>query len=279
VEKALGHHDRAAELMREWIAEQREQGEWLRLAMGLSNLAYVQQAQGKWSEAQACLEEGLALCEARDLAMPRPALLANLAHNHTMSGRLDDAERVCAHLLEESRRKALADVEATALNQRVRVAILRADWPLARARLAEAAARAATLGIEYVALDCVLSHAKVLCGEGRAAEAAPLLRGLLARPDLEPVDPRRGRGLPGGAAGGVAGRGRAARSRQRAAAAPRGRGDRRRLRRSLETAARAARGTARNARSLALLHLPERQCARPTKTPARDSTASKEPGR
>ena len=188
VEKALGHHDRAAELMREWIAEQREQGEWLRLAMGLSNLAYVQQAQGKWSEAQACLEEGLALCEARDLVMPRPALLANLAHNHTMSGRLDDAERVCAHLLEESRRKALADVEATALNQRVRVAILRADWPLARARLAEAAARAATLGIEYVALDCVLSHAKVLCGEGRAAEAAPLLRGLLARPDLEPVD-------------------------------------------------------------------------------------------
>jgi len=148
----------------------------------------VQQAQGKWSEAQACLEEGLALCEARDLAMPRPALLANLAHNHTMSGRLDDAERVCAHLLEESRRKALADVEATALNQRVRVAILRADWPLARARLVEAAARAATLGIEYVALDCVLSHAKVLCGEGRAAEAAPLLRGLLARPDLEPVD-------------------------------------------------------------------------------------------
>ena len=188
VEKALGHHARAAELMREWVASQRDQGEWLRLAMGLSNLAYVYQAQGEWSLAQASLEEGLALCEAHDLAMPRPALLANLAHNHAMSGRLDDAECVCAQLLDEARRKALADVEATALNQTVRLAVLRGDLALARSRLAEAAARAETLGIEYVALDCVLSYAKILCGERRAAEAAPLLRRLLARPDLEPVD-------------------------------------------------------------------------------------------
>jgi predicted ATPase/DNA-binding SARP family transcriptional activator len=188
VEKALGHHARAAELMREWIAEQREQGEWLRLAMGLSNLAYVHQAQGEWSLAQASLEEGLALCDAHDLPMPRPALLANLAHNHAMRGRLDDAERVCAQLLDEARLKALADVEATALNQLVRVAILRGDLALARSRLAAATARATALGIEYVALDCVLSYARILCGEGRAAEAAPLLHQLLARSDLEPVD-------------------------------------------------------------------------------------------
>jgi predicted ATPase/DNA-binding SARP family transcriptional activator len=188
VEKALGNHARAAELMRAWISTQREQGEWLRVAMGLSNLAYVYQAQGEWSLALASLEEGLALCDSHDLAMPRPALLANLAHSHAMSGRLDDAERVCVQLLEEAGRKALADVEATALNQMVRLAILRGDLALARSRLAVAANRATTLGIEYVALDCVLSYAKILCGEGRVADAAPLLRQLLARPDLEPVD-------------------------------------------------------------------------------------------
>ena len=137
VEKALGNHARAAQLMRDWTASQREQGEWLRVAMGLSNLAYVHQAQGEWRLAQACLEEGLALCDAHDLAMPRPALLANLAHNHAASGRLDDAERVSGELVVEARRKGLADVEATALNQLVRVAILRGDLALAR----DAAAR------------------------------------------------------------------------------------------------------------------------------------------
>ena len=157
VEKALGNHDRAAQLMRDWIVSQREQGEWLRVAMGLSNLAYVYQAQGEWRLAQACLEQGLALCDAHDLALPRPAILANLAHNHAMSGKLDEAERVSRELVAEAHGKGLADVEATALNQLVRVAICAAIWPLARARLRDAVERAATLSIEYIRIDCVLS--------------------------------------------------------------------------------------------------------------------------
>jgi predicted ATPase len=188
VEKALGNHARAAQLMRDWVAAQREQGEWLRVAMGLSNLAYVYQAQGEWGPAQACLEEGLALCDAHDLALPRPALLANLAHNHAMSGRHDDAERVANELVGESRRKGLADVEATALNQLVRIAILRGDLAQARSRLRDAVACAAALNIEYVRVDCVLSYARILSRERRANAAAPLLRSLLERPDLEPVD-------------------------------------------------------------------------------------------
>ncbi len=187
VEKALGNHARAASLMRDWLAAQREQGEWLRVAMGLSNLAYVYQAQGEWRAAQACLEEGLALCEAHDLALPRPALRINLAHNHAMSGKLDDAERVALELAGQARRDGLADVEATALNQLVRVAIQRGDLAQARARLGDAVARAARLSIEYIRIDCVLSYAKILAGEQRA-EAAPLLQRLLDRPDLEPVD-------------------------------------------------------------------------------------------
>ncbi len=188
VEKALGNHARAAQLMRDWTASQREQGEWLRVAMGLSNLAYVYQAQGEWRLAQDCLEEGLALCDAHDLAMPRPALLANLAHNHAASGKLDDAERVSGELVVEARRKGLSDVEATALNQLVRVAILRGDLAQARTRLRDAVDRAALLSIEYIRVDCVLSYAKILTGERRAGAAAPLLRCLLERPDLEPVD-------------------------------------------------------------------------------------------
>jgi len=188
VEKALGNHARAAQLMRDWIVSQREQGEWLRVAMGLSNLAYVYQAQGEWRLAQACLEEGLALCDTHDLALPRPAILANLAHNHAMSGKLDDAETVASALVAEARGKGLADVEATALNQLVRVAILRGDLAPARMRLRDAVERAMPLSIEYIRVDCVLSYAKILTGERRADAAAPLLRGLLARPDLEPVD-------------------------------------------------------------------------------------------
>ena len=187
VEKALGNDARAALLMRDWIASQREQGEWLRVAMGLSNLAYVHQARGEWRLAQTCLEEGLALCDAHDLALPRPALLANLAHNHAMGGRLDDAERVSRELVDEARRKGLADVEATALNQLVRVAILRDDLAQARARLRDAVGRAMPLSIEYIRVDCVLSYAKILTAE-RHASAAPLLSNLLARTDLEPVD-------------------------------------------------------------------------------------------
>jgi predicted ATPase len=188
VEKALGNHARAAALMLDWLAAQRAQGEWLRVAMGSSNLAYVYQAQGEWRLAQACLEEGLALCDAHDLALPRPALLANLAHNHAMSGKLDDAERVSHELAIEAGRKGLADVEATALNQLVRVAILRGDLGQARARLRDAVGRAAPLSIEYIRIDCVLSYAKILSSERSARAAAPLLRGLLDRPDLEPVD-------------------------------------------------------------------------------------------
>jgi tetratricopeptide (TPR) repeat protein len=188
VEKALGNHPRAAELMESWLASQREQGEWLRVAMGLSNLAYVYQAMGEWGRAQRSLEEGLALCEANDLAMPRPALLANLAHNHASSGRLDDAERVCQGLVDEARRKRLADVEGTAQNQLVRIQILRGDFLAARDRLREAIDLAGRLKIEYIQLDCVLSFAKILAGERRDGEAASLLRYLLARPNLEPVD-------------------------------------------------------------------------------------------
>ena len=188
VENSLGNHARAAELMREWLLAQREQGEWLRLAMGLSNLAYFHQAQGEWALAQQCLEEGLALCDAHDLSLPRPPLLANLSHNHAMSGRLDDAERASRQLLDEVRGKRLSDVEATALNQLVRIAILRGDLAEARQRLRDALPRALATNIEYVQLDCVLSHARILAGERRADEAGPLLRYLLARPNLEPVD-------------------------------------------------------------------------------------------
>jgi predicted ATPase/DNA-binding SARP family transcriptional activator len=187
-ENALGNPSRAAALMQEWLASQREQGEWLRVAMGLSNLAFFYQAMGDWDLAQRCLEEGLAQCEAHDLALPRPPLLANLAHNHARCGRLDDAEKVCHQLVDEARRKALVDVEATALNQLVRVEILRGDFPKARARLRDAVDRAGGLNIEYIRLDCVLSFAKILAGERRGREAAPLLRYLLERPNLEPVD-------------------------------------------------------------------------------------------
>jgi predicted ATPase/DNA-binding SARP family transcriptional activator len=188
VEKALGNNARAAQLMVDWLVVQRAQGEWLRVAMGLSNLAYVYQAQGEWHLAQACLEEGLALCDAHDLALPRPALLANLAHNHAMSGKLDQAEHVSRELATEARRMGLADVEATALNQLVRVAILRGDLGLARARLSDAVGRAVPLSIEYIRIDCVLSYAKILSGERNAGAAVPLLRRLLDRSDLEPVD-------------------------------------------------------------------------------------------
>ena len=188
VEQALGNHSRAAALMHEWLTSQREQGEWLRVAMGLSNLAYVYQAMGEWDLAQRCLEEGLAQCEAHDLVLPRPPLLANLAHNHAASGKLDDAERVCHELVDEARGKGLVDVEATALNQLVRIEILRGDLAKARARLRESVGRAAPLTIEYIRLDCVLSFAKILAGERRGREAAPLLRYLLERPNLEPVD-------------------------------------------------------------------------------------------
>jgi predicted ATPase len=190
VEKALGNHPRAAELMEGWVQSQRDQGEWLRVAMGLSNLAYVYQAMGDWARAQRCLEEGLALCEAKDLAMPRPAILANLAHNHASSGKLDDAEAVSSELVDEAHRKGLADVEGTARNQLVRIEILRGDYAAARERLREAVDLARRLGIEYIQLDCVLSFAKVLAGERRGSEALPLLRYLLARPNLEPVDRR-----------------------------------------------------------------------------------------
>jgi hypothetical protein len=105
-----------------------------------------------------------------------------------MSGRHDDAERVANELVGESRRKGLADVEATALNQLVRIAILRGDLAQARSRLRDAVACAAALNIEYVRVDCVLSYARILSRERRANAAAPLLRSLLERPDLEPVD-------------------------------------------------------------------------------------------
>jgi tetratricopeptide (TPR) repeat protein len=188
VEKALGNNARAAQLMVDWLVVQRAQGEWLRVAMGSSNLAYVYQAQGEWRLAQACLEEGLALCDAHDLVLPRPALLLNLAHNHAMSGKLDEAERVSRELAAEACRKGLADVEATALNQLVRVAILRGDLGQARERLRDAVGRAVPLSIEYVRIDCVLSYAKILSGERSAHAAVPLLRGLLDRSDLEPLD-------------------------------------------------------------------------------------------
>jgi predicted ATPase len=188
VEKALGNHERAAQLMREWLVGQRQAGDWLRVAMGLSNLAYVYQAQGDWSLAQSCLEEGLAICDAHELVMPRPALLANLAHNHAAAGRLDEAERVADALLDDARAKQLSDVEATALNQQVRIALLRGDLASARTRLRASSACAMATGIEYVQLDCVLSYARLLAGEGRADAAAPLLRFVLARTDVEPVD-------------------------------------------------------------------------------------------
>jgi len=190
VEKALGNHARAAGLLREWLVAQREAGDWLRVAMGLSNLAYIHQAQGEWQLAQACLDEGLAICDEHDLQMPRPPMLANLAHNHAAAGRLDDADRIAGALVDEARAKRLVDVEATALNQRVRVALLRGDLAAARARLGEAAARASTTSIEYIRMECVFSYARLLAAEGRARAAAPLLRHLLARRDLEPVDRR-----------------------------------------------------------------------------------------
>jgi predicted ATPase len=188
VEKALGHHAKAAALMEEWLVSQREQSEWLRVAMGLSNLAYVYQAIGEWERAQACLEEGLVLCEAHDLALPRLALLANLAHNHASMGRLDEAESACGRVIDEAQRKALGDVEATARNQLVRIELARGNITRVRERLRAATVLALRLGIEYVQLDCVLSFARLLAREARDREAAPLLRQLLARTDLEPVD-------------------------------------------------------------------------------------------
>ena len=188
VEKALGNHARAAELMREWLTSQREQRDWLRVAMGLNNLAYVYQAQGDWAQAQRCLDEALALCDEHDLSMPRPALLANLSHNLAASGRLEEAENVSRKLALDARGKGLSDVEATALNQLVRVAILRGDYAGARARLRDAIGRAAATRIEYVQIDCVLSFARIAAAVGDSDTAAPLLRYLLARPDLEPVD-------------------------------------------------------------------------------------------
>jgi predicted ATPase/DNA-binding SARP family transcriptional activator len=188
VEKALGNHARAAALMNEWLISQRQLRDWLRVAMGLNNLAYVHQAQGDWAQAQRCLDEALALCDEHDLSMPRPALLANLSHNLAASGRLDEAENVSRRLAVDARSKGLSDVEATALNQLVRVAILRTDYASALARLRDAIARAVAIRIEYVQIDCVLSFARIAAGTGDAGAAAPLLRYLLARPDLEPVD-------------------------------------------------------------------------------------------
>jgi thioredoxin-like negative regulator of GroEL len=123
-----------------------------------------------------------------DLSMPRPALLANLSHNLAASGRLEEAENVSRKLALDARGKGLSDVEATALNQLVRVAILRGDYAGARARLRDAIGRAAATRIEYVQIDCVLSFARIAAAVGDSDTAAPLLRYLLARPDLEPVD-------------------------------------------------------------------------------------------
>ena len=188
VEKALGNHARAKAMTLDWVSGQRAQGEWLRVASGLNNLAYICVAQGEWDEARACVEEGLALCDRHGLLLPRPMLLTNLANVHAATGRFDEAEAVARQVIAGARAKALADVEAAALNQLVRIAIRRGDIAAARQRLHEAAGAAAATRNEEVQLDSVFSFARILAAEGNARQAAPLLRFFLSRPQLEPVD-------------------------------------------------------------------------------------------
>ncbi len=188
VEKALGNYARAKAVTFEWVAAQREQGEWLRVAVGLNNLAYICNALGDFDASRGFLDEGLMLCEQHGLLLPRPALLVNLSGVYAATGRLDDAESVAREVIAVARADSYAEVETAALNQLVRIAIRRGDIEQARVRLHVAARAAAATRNEEVQLDSVFCFARILAAERNAREAAPLLRLYLARPNLEPID-------------------------------------------------------------------------------------------
>jgi tetratricopeptide (TPR) repeat protein len=77
VDKALGDYDRCLLRSLEVLEQQRRLGEWVGVAIRLNNLADLHQARGEWTEARACLDEGLDLCRRHGIAFVRPHLLVN----------------------------------------------------------------------------------------------------------------------------------------------------------------------------------------------------------
>ena len=227
------------------LAQQRERGDWVRVASLLNNLAALYEARGEWQAARACLDEGI---EISDRARHRPGAAAPAGRtwrsSATSAATTREAERVSRRALEVARAMANRGAEATALINLVRLALRRGDSAAARDRSAAGDRRSAhALEIQ---LDCLLAFARLRALEGAATAAAPLLRYFLARPEIEPADRDDAEaclaGLPSGAADAAP-----LAARPRCAGAAHRRGDRARsgsgLRLSRRCAAAERRGT------------------------------------
>lgn len=200
VEARLGHMERSRERMVDVLALHRELGNWHRIPTIQNNLSALHAGRGEWEESRRFALEGLAASQAHGIAQVRPHLLLNLASAQFALGETEAAARTVQQALADAREMSNRAAETTALMHAVRIAVRQGRCHEARERLHEAVVVSAGLQGSAVQLDIVFAYAKILAAEGRAADAAGLLRYFVARDDTEPVERTEARGLLAGLA-------------------------------------------------------------------------------